>query len=150
MSDLVDFLTARLAEDEQMARDGAFCRGPEWAVSEEPPFVWGVDPPDPQIIASGKPIVRCDDEYGGGLAAPHIARHDPARVLAEVAAKRRIVELHSGAHECSRFDRDGEIDNCTWCLDSDECSTVALLASVYVDHSQYRPEWHPDTVAKHH
>ena len=32
-----------------------------------------------------------DDDY---INALHIARHDPARVLAEVEAKRRILELH--------------------------------------------------------
>ena len=29
-------------------------------------------------------------------ALAHIARHDPARVLADVAAKRAVVELHGG------------------------------------------------------
>ncbi|MGJ6960361.1 DUF6221 family protein [Streptosporangium sp. G11] len=31
---------------------------------------------------------------------PHIARHDPGRVLREVAAKRRILARHTGQHAC--------------------------------------------------
>ena len=69
---------------------------------------------------------------------------NPARVLAECEAKRRIVELHSWGegHECSVFDGSGEVDNCRYVI-GDECSTMQLLASVYADHPDFRSEWRP-------
>lgn len=62
----------------------------------------------------------------------------PARVLAECAAKRRIVEMHS-----QDTDRD-------WCLQGCgmrsgwtgyPCDTLKALAAVYDDHPDYRAEW---------
>lgn len=166
---LVEFILARLDEDQRVALDAtrqheravaAFKVGrPDDMQDEEGESAadWsgGSDEDDRgyfrRAVWAGEGIATiCEMHDEQDDASPtHIARHDPARVLAEVAAKRRIVELHSGAHECSTFDRNGEIDNCTWCLDSDECSTVALLASVYTGHPDYRPEWHPEAVAEH-
>ena len=34
-----------------------------------------------------------------------------------------------------------EIDNCHWCLDGDECSTLRLLAMIYASHPDFREEW---------
>lgn len=60
----------------------------------------------------------------------------PARVLAEVAAKRRIVQLHvSGEAWCDHCAGPGDID--------DSCPTLRALASVYADHPDYRQEWKP-------
>jgi len=65
------------------------------------------------------------------------ARHDPARVLAECEAKRRIVGLH---------ERRPDWPDCQECGDRDyqkpwPCSTLRLLALPYSDHPDYRPEW---------
>jgi len=67
----------------------------------------------------------------------------PPRVLAECAAKRRIIALHEPGHECSQYDRDGEIDNFLYCHDFEDCSTMYLLALPYADHPNYRDEWRP-------
>lgn len=55
------------------------------------------------------------------------------RVLAECAAKRRIVELCRADHEDSMSTGD----------DTTELASEVLraLASVYADHADYRPEW---------
>lgn len=144
---LAEFLRARLDEDEQAAQalDGARW----WAatnVGDE--YNYGVvqdHEPEAERYAYGERIASCGVEGldDGDHRAAHIARHDPARVLAEVAAKRRIVELHDGAHECSTFERDGEVDNCTWCLDAEDCSTMRLLALPHAEHPEYRQEWKP-------
>ena len=63
------------------------------------------------------------------------------RQLRDVESKRRIMELHDGAHECSTYDHNGEIDNCTWVTDWNDCSTMRLLALPYADHPDYRGEW---------
>jgi hypothetical protein len=65
----------------------------------------------------------------------------PEEVLATCKAHRAIVELHGRPHECSTYDHTGEVDNCSWCLDGDECSTLRALAAVYADHEDYRAEW---------
>ncbi len=62
--------------------------------------------------------------------AEHIAQYDPARVLAEVAAKRAICS------EC-----DDEIGSCPYKGADIAMSTLRLLASVYRDHADYNPAW---------
>ena len=58
-------------------------------------------------------------------AAGHIARHDPARVLREVEAKRQILQLHD--EEC-----------CAVCLDDVQgCPTYRALASIWCGHEDY-------------
>lgn len=68
----------------------------------------------------------------------------PARMLAECAAKRRIVELHvrsaKDGHICPSSRGDGTL----WSfLDDPACDTLRLLALPYADHSDYREEWRP-------
>ncbi|OLT24379.1 hypothetical protein BJF79_13635 [Actinomadura sp. CNU-125] len=63
----------------------------------------------------------------------HFARFDPARVLAEVEAKRQIVDIHEGLHSCGAADYDN----------ADPCPTLQLLAQVYAGHPSYRKEWRP-------
>lgn len=110
---LVEFLEARLAEDEAAARD-ASGGGEEsgWHETEE----FGVQA-DVRHGRAEYPIV------GFTPASAHIARHDPARVLREVDAKRRIL-AEFRAFEMSE-------------------GTVRALASVYADHPDYRKEWRP-------
>jgi hypothetical protein len=133
---LVGFLRARLAEDEQVAR--AADSGP-WRVD---------DPAYPTAIYNrdGHPIIS-GSQWGGEAsifddpAAPaHIARHDPARVLAEVEAKRRIVHIHSEYdHGCPEHDG---CDGFTF-LSAGPCFTLRLLALPWAGHPDYREEWRP-------
>jgi hypothetical protein len=71
--DLVAFLHARLDEEADLARrcDGDGCG--EWA-------------------AHGHTVDFCQGQLSG--FHPTIARHDPARVLREVEAKRRVLSRH--------------------------------------------------------
>lgn len=116
---LVAFLEARFAED---AADAQHAGGR---------YSW-----------EGIAAFVTDDYWDKDLEASerHIARHSPARVLAEVAAKRRIVELHHPLAYlvCSvcQFDTGEE------CVpEMYPCPTVRALASVYADHSDFNPEW---------
>lgn len=117
---LGEWLLARLDEDEQVAR--AARPGPwdgragivQAEDGQDVATSVGHDQSDPLDV--GERMARGD--------AHHIARHDPARVLADVAAKRRIVE---------REDLHGEDDG-----------TLRLLALPYADHPTYRAEyWTP-------
>ena len=62
----------------------------------------------------------------------HIARHDPARVLREVAAKRRILRVHAPSPEswsgkaCTGCGRSAPCDD--WLVeDVDDCPTLRAL-----------------------
>ncbi len=76
----------------------------------------------------------------------HIALHDPAYVLADIAAKRRIVGLHQP-------DRTDGYQECTTCADPpavryDEaswqrwpCPTLCALTAPFAAHPDYDPSW---------
>src|SRR5512135_510579 len=92
MPDLVKFLRARLDEDETAARALENNARWPWTVVTSHP---GVDSPAVRD-AQGYDLGVCVDcgvraEYELGVAA-HIARWDPARVLADIKAKRAIID----------------------------------------------------------
>jgi hypothetical protein len=136
---LAEFLLARIAEDEDAAK------GPltqKW-------FAVGTEFPDDDSHPSEMLRGYVDSqglavtEDGDGPSVWHIARHDPARVLAECAAKRRIVELHSGQHECVG-EKYGDPHACIMVADWSVYAldpTLLLLALPYADHESYQPEW---------
>jgi len=79
MDDLVRFLRERLDEDERTAR-GVLWDGSGNALEWRLPFS--------ATVEVGEEAFTTDDS----AVADHIVRHDPARVLAEVDAKRRALE----------------------------------------------------------
>lgn len=123
--DLVAFLRARYDEDEQVAT--AATPGP-WVAGGIGDFGWSVSGP------SGG--VEADDSEAGRADAEHIARHDPARALAEVAAKRRVLDAWP--------DSFGQ-----WSADQADAAramktaVLLLLALPYAGHPDYREEWRP-------
>ncbi|MFD4934485.1 DUF6221 family protein [Streptomyces virginiae] len=153
MDDLVKFLRARLDEDEQAARGTgkplAWHQGPgddpEWT-NDEMVLMW---PPEHHTPYEQDKHWRGLDVDGPGLAA-HIARHDPARVLAAVDAQRRLLALHrrdtshlfSGCVVCDAG------DNSCGCMGGSAydypCETLRVLALPYRNHPDYLPEWAPD------
>lgn len=58
--------------------------------------------------------------------------HDPARVLAECAAKRAIIAEHAPIDVCDAHDANYETTT---------CDTLRALAAVYKDHPDYQQEW---------
>jgi hypothetical protein len=102
-------------------------------------------------------VTIADDGKGYPRNGPHIARWDPARVLAEVEleradieAKRRILELHQPG---GRLEGDGYPEGgFVWCetCGSGEpyeypvrwpCATIKLLTRPYVGRTGWREEW---------
>lgn len=143
--DLVAFLKARLDEDEQAARSAA--PGP-WTYQDiesvgggricDPTVAianvdWDVEQVDPRIRRF-RPAAEAD---GTG---EHIARHDPARVLAEVAAKRMIVDCWQTAQINVRVDRDDYSKGYAAAFER----VLRDMARVYSRHPDYRDlEWSP-------
>jgi hypothetical protein len=129
IDDLIAWLKAQLDEDERLART-ADDEVVDWVGSDT-------------------------DEHGEPAAGQHIRRHLPTRVLADVAAKRAVLDEHAVLDNGT-----GKLDSryCRRCfaiegynadvLDSGEglpvwCLTVRLLAQAYADRPGYREEWRP-------
>jgi hypothetical protein len=149
MSSLVEFLKERIDEDEAAAQSclsGLGLRPATWANIGRPGGKGATqvrtDPPN--RYGTTFPVARAADPE-----ANHIARHDPARVLADCTARRRIIELH---HDWTHTWEDGEVTvgcaHCTWTgndgmdYPSDgPCETLRLLAAPYADHADFDPGW---------
>jgi hypothetical protein len=136
MSDLTDFLLARIDEDERWARDAT--RG-VWSIA-------GEDDHRSVIAAGGSPVLNAGGEFCGDLwldAADldlaHIVRWDPARVLAECEAKRRIVDKCVPRVEITDM---GSADR-QFIPGPPDMALLRLLALPYADHPDYRDEWRP-------
>ena len=70
--------------------------------------------------------------------ADHIARHDPARVLAEANAKRALIDA------CERADTSAAYPDFEGGVYSGLHDALEYLALPYADHPDYREEWRPD------
>lgn len=124
--DLLSWLTAQLDHDEQVALGAARNSiGPTWTA----------------VGLQSSYDVRVDD---------HIALHDPARVLRQVAAHRRTLGRHQ-----SRSKEWGIVD-CSTCLEDTDstyqddpiatwaswpCAEIRNVASIYSDRPGYDPSW---------
>ena len=101
MSDLAAFLKARLNEDEAAAKAAAIPDGPEWSLPGPVP---------------------------GEEQNAHIARHDPARMLREVEAKRAILALLASA----------PVEDVNVGI---ELEIQRHMAAVWSDHPDFDPAW---------
>lgn len=162
MDNLIAFIKARLEEDEAAAKKAV--PGPwRWAdwtamfgtLEQErntlehspgsPPFpaVAERDRETTRVLRLEDPLEIDPDQEA---SAEHIARHDPARVLREVEAKRAIVAAHqpgSSGGPCSVCIADRRSWQDDWCPDPWPCETVRKLVSIWSDHPAYRAEWAP-------
>jgi hypothetical protein len=132
VSDLVEFLTARLDEDETIAL----------AATPSPWTSHGLPSRDQATIIQdmgrrsitgdpiGAPVVASTYRPGGNADAGHIARHDPARVLREVEAKRRILAWASDPKMHLELIPEAE-----------RYYVLTALAQPYVDHPDHQEAW---------
>lgn len=74
--------------------------------------------------------------WEGPKRAAHIARHDPARVLAEVSAQRTIVANMCSLHEAAWQYEDARTD-----IEYLTLTTVRRLAALDADHPDYDHAW---------
>lgn len=142
--DLVAFLREQLDAEEQEAQ--AATPGP-WRYN--PDKMWNLPGPSfgEEFVGAG-PLGKTVCVAGTGPAdepqsmadAEFIARHDPARILAEITAKRAIVDRMAGM--LATADGDSEVDHYGG-LDAAE-RVLTLLAAPYAGVDGYRPEWAPE------
>lgn len=122
---ITEFLTARVDEDEAVAREAGgspFKPFPRWVAGE----------------TNNAGIRREDGVPVAGHSWPremeHIARFDPTRVLADVAAKRAIVASWRdpfGNWTAAQADA----------ARAQKERTLVLLAQPYAEHPDYDPAW---------
>lgn len=157
MSDLVQFLTQQLDEDERVARaamattSGYPLRGTWATVDGEVYSVGDLNSPrrcdqHPQGVPNYCDDVRIlltdDDPSAPHEVAEHAARWDPVRVLVGVTLKRRVVAA------CVGFMEAGAIKPGTTWNDNAAGAQAAelilrLMAMEYAGHAGYSPAWTP-------
>ena len=93
-------------------------------------------------------------------ARKHIVNHDPASVLARIAADRQILELHTGEHSCQELQTgtypDDWPESASWgkpgaqwrhasteYFEDEPCPTARLLAQPYADRPGCQDSWRP-------
>ena len=116
--DLIEFLRARLDEDEQVAR-AVDDRSEPWTGQ------WKVDAGALRTYNDWVLAFPHDRQPLRLGLVEHWARHDPARVLAEVAAKRRIL---------------GWADSPAL-PDYERNYVLTALAAPYASHPDFRADW---------
>ena len=124
MTDIVEFLFERIAEDEKVARAAAV-------------------PPRTHDEGPHRSVAQVDSTEDGAF----IDHFGPPRVLAECDAKRALIALHdSGPSELLPGVR-----VCPSCggesgqglVSPNGCPTLRALALPYAGHADYQSEWHP-------
>lgn len=116
----VDFVKERLDEWEPAARYAG-------------PGQWQRDGINSVEDSDGRLVVYGDGPAPSGAQVDHMVLHDPARVLAQVAAMRAIVDLHP---EMLGF--------CQGCASERfPCRTLRHLTAIWSDHPEYDPSWSP-------
>jgi hypothetical protein len=126
---LAEFVRARVDEDEQAATAAA---GPHKAGRK-----WWVDPwfdgtGGRADINTHLGIITSSRGGVEAVPAEHIVRWDPARVLAEVEAKRRIIDEYEQFTSGRLYSTDRE---------QTLRRVVSLLALPHIGHPDYRQEW---------
>jgi hypothetical protein len=149
VDELVQWLREQLDEDERTARAASHVlrNGAHWSLDE-----WQGREQPHSLIAQGtaeQPVA-----LGHFTADPvpteqaeHIVTWDPARVLREIDAKRRLVDLHA---------KDEYYDGCVICDNGNNscgcmsgwhwkypCDTLKILALPYADRPGYQDDWRP-------
>lgn len=137
MDDLITWLRAQLDDDERYARVAA-ARGDVWGLEEPKMDGWGGDELPQAVIGGGKPLLWLNPEYASVDVGEHVARHDPARVLREVEAKRRVLDEFKAATAFSLLP-----DTPGGGYASALAEVVRTLALPFSDRPGYREEWKP-------
>jgi len=145
---ITKFIADRLDEDEAAARAA---QGTRWGQCDHrmnPYVIHDVDVYRPTIPAPGRIITAESPE-----TRAHIARHDPARVLREITAKRRVLDRHC------RSEDDTVTDYCTACtsgdyagypdVELDDCPELQDIAYIWNDHSDWNQRWCPHVEGRH-
>lgn len=176
MADIVAFIEARLAEDELWALEASrrdesapVAGGAHWQWETNHDQVLTIDPLTTTYIgdhAEGEYVsLRSVEEFPTSVGSlpqfaisvahevpvcvgGHIARHDPARVLAEIAAKRAIVADYQIVRANNAIEKANDGDEVRAAARDLIAKSLRMvlrrLASVWSAHPDYDPAWRID------
>ena len=140
--DLVEWLT-KVWDEEERAAKACF------SINVLADMLNGIQPPrwvrdgariyDDRARGNGQPIVRVGHSWAREI--DHIVTHDPASVLARIAADRAILDLHAQAWDTSKDERAEPYDHCATCWGGWPCPTLRLLASPYKGREGWQENW---------
>ncbi len=128
--DMAAWLMERIAEDEAVAREAASDRPGPWVQGDHDAPGWDRD------------LVYYHSDWSGWTQfdyesmAAHIARHDPARAIAECEAKRRVVERCQWWTTSPFYVEWGILDLAE--------EVLQHLVRVYADRPDFPLEWPPE------
>lgn len=159
---IVAFWNARLDEDGATAKAAAEASAAAWRAEPNVGEDWWA------VMYTGPSTIRPYDEFDYPVAervdradVAHIARHDPARVLREIEAKRAILAMHHRLtpHPEYGFTYPAAGKFCGYCGPGDNwqaeqepdhypfalwpCRHVRILTAIWSDHPDYREQWKP-------
>jgi hypothetical protein len=141
--DLVAWLKRQLDDDERVAREAS---EPPWVVERASVMHSGPSAsrhPDGQRL--GRTVVASVGAWDLGVPtaadAEHIARWDPARVLAEIEAKRRILDDYAILVGAIRRVDDVDGNRLLYARREARESDIRWLAQPYTDRPGWREEW---------
>lgn len=139
MTDLVAFLTARL-DEEQAALESIEDHSEPWRGE------WVIKAGTLYTYNGWCLAVMPRDHPWNPQVLEHVVRWDPARVLAEIAAKRAVLGLYA-AEVREKAERDaragvfpGHDHIHRGCLEALE-TVIGHLVDAYVDHPEHPKEW---------
>jgi hypothetical protein len=144
--DIVEFIKTQLDIDDQLARAAGSTRS--GAIAS-----WWVDCRCPDKDAGihadncyecrveGDNITIYDEGGHDEDQARHIARHDPAAVLAEVAAKRAVIELYETARTALEASAGTVLAGATKLNLRAYANALRALAAPYAERPGFKPEW---------
>ena len=133
MSEIAEFLKARLAEDEATAREAASDDQAQWVATDLEPAVYVADSNMPVAVGPwGGPMDQADVE--------HIVRHDPARGLREAEAGRQLLASLKGAQEAFDNTLPGDYHRHAAVLAA-WTQAARQRAAIWSDHPDYDPSW---------
>lgn len=130
-----EFLLARVAEDEAVARAAIAVSSADWVANNS--LLMFLDHERSALVLADV------DHYSQDPAWFHVERHDPARVLAECEAKRRAVDAAWCDHEFIEMDRGLGLDRDEMAERNDYPDIIRILAAAYADHPDFDPTWRP-------
>ena len=146
---LVEFLEARLREDEDAARAADAAVGGTWMPKDD--GVWGTAPGETRRRKGGE-VCEWRVCNANEIQTPHIARHDPARVLREVEVLRAVIQRRKDLDDqIAIVARDPAQQHNLPMITSPAYALEMVLrrfALVHEDHPNFRDEWRlpsPDT-----
>jgi hypothetical protein len=139
--ELIAFLRARLDDEERLAKAALWAGDERWQVlpGQEQPFrrPWQVID---ATYEEGLIQVRAHAADDEGVSR-FIAHNDPVRRLAEVEAKRRILDRYEHLRQPSPDADSTAMGRWGVLMNEYDLRILPALAQPYATHPEFRPEW---------